>query len=315
MFSSRWTDYRFRYQYRKDFSRNNFFYKGSFEGYNYIPIKKTIEDTSLIIFIEFYEPNLYFLNIIKDAEEIKSEFTKEIIGPKYYYIDNFELNNINAIGINASENFWLYEHEHEKTYETTSKYESKKYYITNIKRNSPETKKSMVIKKKKKNKIFFAIKKYNYPIFFSDMASTYHEFFQLCQGENPTNEIYFYVAEIGLIFGRELFLPVFGSFDSYFINERDINNLSDFDFEKIKEPNFYQIYPWSGYLKIKCKEPLMLKHFRFKFDSNSDLEELDAGRKYYLNSDNVKYRKFTFNSSLVSNDLNIKITIYAIEPK
>ena len=59
----------------------------------------------------------------------------------------------------------------------------------------------------------------------------------------------------------------------------------------------------------------MLKHFRFKYDSDSDLKELDAGRKYYLNSDNVKYRKFTFNSSLVNNNLNIKITIYAIEPK
>ena len=82
VFSSRWPFYRFRYQYRKDFSRNNFFYKGSFEGYNYIPIKKTIEDTSLIISIEFDNPDLSFLNIIKDVEEIKSEFSKEIIGPK-----------------------------------------------------------------------------------------------------------------------------------------------------------------------------------------------------------------------------------------
>ena len=309
MFLSRWSNYRFRYQYRKDFSKNNFFYKGYFEGYNYIPIKKTIEDTSLIIFIEFDKPNLSFLNIIKDVEEIKSEFEKEIIGPKYYYIDNFELININAIGINASESFWLYEHE--KAYKTSSKYQSGNYYITKIKRNSPETLKSMVIKFDSKNKIFFRIKKYNYPIFFREWDQTDYEFFQLCQGENPTNEIYFYIEEISPLFGQELFLPVFGSFDSYYISVLDINNLSDFDFEKIKEPNFYQIYPYFRYLKIKCKEPLMLKHFRFKFDSDSDLKKLDAGRNYY----NVKYRKFTFNSSLVNNDLNIKITIYALEPK
>ena len=206
--------YRFSYQYRKDFPRNNLIDRSYFDESNNIPIKKTIEDTSLIIFIEFNMPSLSFLNIIKDVEEIKSEYTKEIVGPKFFYIDNFELNNLNSIGIKASENFWLIEHE-KKTYITTSKYESKNIYITKIKRNSPETFKALIIKFDSNNKILFEIEKYKYPIFFSDYFKINDEYFQLGQGENPTNEIYFYV-EIGIIFrDAELFLPVFGSFGAY----------------------------------------------------------------------------------------------------
>ena len=59
----------------------------------------------------------------------------------------------------------------------------------------------------------------------------------------------------------------------------------------------------------------MLKHYKFQFDSDSVLKELNSGKKYYLNYDNVRYRDYTFNTSLINNNLDIKITIYGLEPK
>ena len=59
----------------------------------------------------------------------------------------------------------------------------------------------------------------------------------------------------------------------------------------------------------------MLKHYKFQFDSDSVLKELNFGRKYYLNYENVRYRDYTFNTQLINNDLDIKITIYGLEPK
>ena len=73
----------------------------------------------------------------------------------------------------------------------------------------------------------------------------------MCQGESAANELYFYLEDKSLSIQRELFLPVFGSFQGYFIKDEDVQKLSDIDFDKIKEPNFYQNYDRSGYLKIK----------------------------------------------------------------
>ena len=48
-------------------------------------------------------------------------------------------------------------------------------------------------------------------------------------------------------------MPIFGHYDSFFINENEIKTLSDFNFNKIKYNNFYQISKRteSGYLKNK----------------------------------------------------------------
>ena len=303
----------FAYQYKQDFKGNNFKDLGYFLDTNYIPIKKTIEDKTLIIFIEFHTISLSLLSIIKDVEEIKAEFKKEILGPKYYYIDNFEFNNMNSIGIGASEFFLLSEQEKSKTSE--SKFTWNNYYITKKNNYSPDVFNNIIIKFNSKNKITFEIKKFNYSIFINDpLLSQNEEFFQLCQGENTLNELYFYVQIKDLKLIEELFLPVFGSFDSYYIIEEDIYNLTDFDFDKIKTPNFYNTYQKIGYLKITCKEPLMLKHFILHFD-NGNNKELISGQKYYIRDYYLKNNNsYTFSSNLVENDLNIKITVYGLEP-
>ena len=63
------------------------------------------------------------------------------------------------------------------------------------------------------------------------------EYFQLCQGDNSLSELYFYISSYEGI-GKELFTSVFGKFDAFYIKEEEIKNLSDFDFDKIKENNF-----------------------------------------------------------------------------
>ena len=304
--------YRFSYQYKKTFIGNNFIDIGYFDDDNYIPIKKTIEDTSLIVFIEFHILRFSLLNLIKDVEEIKSAFTKKIIGPKYYYIDNFDFNNMNSIGIGANESFLIYEQE--KGYKSVSTFRFQNYYITKTKNYFPEIFKNIIIKFNSTNEILFEIKKYNYSIFYKDDEIKYNEeFFQLCQGENSLNELYFYVDIDQSEDKEELFLPVFGTFNSYYIIEEYIKNLSDFDFDKIIQPNFYHTYKKIGYLKIKCEKPLMLKHFILNFDDS--FEDLDSGRKYYIKDYYIKHEyPFSLNSNLIKNNLNIKITIYGLQP-
>ena len=307
-------NYRFSYQYKKELSGNRFIDIGEFQNENYIPIKKTVDDTSLILYIEFHELRFSLLYIIKDIEEIKSEIKKEVIGPKYYYIDNFQFNNMNSIGIAGNDSFFIYEQEQKHI--ITSKYVYQNLYITKTKNASPEIFNKMIIKINSNKAILFEIKKFDYPIFWRDLFPiTNDEFFQLCQGENPSSELYFYVEEEFIHIRNELFLPVFGSFYSYYIIEEDIHNLLEFDFEKREIVNHYQIYDKTGYLKIKCKEPTMVKHFTFYYDEIEDLSELNSGRKYYFNDYDIRNRYFTFNNTLINNDLNIKITIYGIEPE
>ena len=306
-------NYRFSYQYKKDFYGNNFIDIGYFQENNYIPIKKTIEDSSLILFIEFHTLHFSLLTIINDVEVIKSGFKKEIVGPKVYYIDSFEFNNMNSIGIEASESLFIYEQE--KSYRITSKSKYQNIYITTTNNNSPEIFKRMFIKLNTNRKILLEIKKFNYPIFWRGKYSpTNDEFFQLCQGENPSNELYFFIDSENSDINPELFLPILGSFDSYFIKEDDIHNLSDFDFEN-KTSNYFQTYENNGYLKIKCKKPTMIKHFNFYFDHGKDLEVLNSGRKYYFSNYYITNENFTFNSTLVNNELNLKLTIYGLEPE
>ena len=303
---------KFKYQYKSIFNGKNYIELSTIQQDNYIPIKKLKEDSSLIISIEIsliFPYSFSLLNIIKDVEEIKSDFSKDIIGPKYYFIDFFEFNNINSIGIKASESFFLYVQEKDSMTQSTLSYQNK--YIAKTDNCRQLSFRNAIIFFNSTNEIKLEVKKYDYPIFFKNSYYSHNvEFFQMCQGENTTNELYFYLEDKGLSSERQLFLPVFGSFQGYYIKEEDAQQLSDIDFDKIKEPNFYQNYDRGGFLKIKCEKPLMLKHFVLRFDETS---ELNSDRKYYFNSDYLKRKYLTFNESLLNNNLEFKITIYGLE--
>ena len=306
--------YSIKYQYKSKFIGNNFNYLGIFEGHNYIPIKNTIKDSSLIISIETYD-NYYdwrdfnILNLIPDKiEEINSEFKQEIKGPKYYFIDYNEFNNMNSIGFLANESFYIFE---EKNGFRTSL--SKDYYhvfITSINNYAVNTFKSAIIYFNSSNNILFEIKKYNYP--FLGIDSPYYcvdyEYFQLCQGNDTLDEMYFYLLN------HDIFQPVFGSFDSYFIKISDIRNSSDLDFDNKELSSYYKKHNQKGFLKIKCKAPLMLKHIILSSRNLFDFNELNSGEKYYIQLDYYNRKNYTFNKSLINKDLKIKITIFGLEP-
>ena len=265
----------------------------------------------MIIYIKFYWQSFSILELIQNKiEEIKTEYNEIIKGPKYFFIDYFELNNMNSIGIGANDSF-LFD-EQEKSFITsisTRGYQN--YYITKTNNLAPQIFKSIIIYINSTNNILFEVKKYNYSIFKADIDSKPDfEYFQLCQGNNSLNELYFWITANIVDDGEDLFTSVFGHFDSFYIKEEEIKNLSDFDFDKIKENNFYQAYNESGYLKIKCNSPLMLKHTFLNYDYD---KILNASRRYYLNNGYIRRVNYTFDNTLINKNLQLKFTIFGLK--
>ena len=303
--------YIFKYQYSRNFKGNNFIDMGFHIQQNFIPIRKKIDDSSLIIYIELYEGYFSILELIPNIEEIKSIYSKTIKGPKYIFIDYFELNNMNSIGIGSSESFFFYEQE-SSSEKKISKKGYQNYYITKINNYIPQDLKSIIIYINSTNDVLFEVKKFNYSIFTTDVyTSPDYEYFQLCQGENSLSELYFYTFLNSLEYTKELFTSVFGIFDSFYIKEKEIKNLTDFDFDKIKENNFYQTYNETGYLKIKCNNPLMLKHTFLNFHYNN---VLNSSKRYYLKDFYIRKKtNYTFDRSLVNKTLQLRFIIFGLK--
>ena len=82
-------NYGFKYQYKTDFKGNNFIDLGNHFFNNFIPIKKTKNDTSIIIYIEYTTFTSFFsiLYLIPNykVKEIKEEYNDLIKGPKIYF--------------------------------------------------------------------------------------------------------------------------------------------------------------------------------------------------------------------------------------
>jgi len=82
-------NYAFKYHYKTDFKGNNFIDLGNHKYYNFIPIKKTKKDTSIIIYIEYTTFTSFFsiLYLIPNykVKEIKEEYNDLIKGPKIYF--------------------------------------------------------------------------------------------------------------------------------------------------------------------------------------------------------------------------------------
>jgi len=135
------------------------------------------------------------------------------------------------------------------------------------------------------------------------------DYYQLCQGENTPKELYFYYKPETT--NMNLFVPILGSFESYFIEENIIKNISDLNFNKIKAINFFYISDKTGYLNIKCKEPTMIK--RIIIGRNFDYV-LNSGNKYYYDGTNKYNFTLNFDKSLLNKVLNLKFNVYGIDP-
>ena len=185
-------DYAFNYQYKSKFNGKNFIDKGVYEKRNFILIKKTIEDSSLIIYVLFYAlyDDFTILELIPDkAKEIISNYQEIVIEPTYFFIDYFDLNNINSIGIEANDSFLFNEQEKNLKMRNINK-GIQNLYITKTNNNEPKSFKSIIIYINSTSNVLFEVKKLNYPIYTSHNI----EYFQLCQGQDTLNELYFYLS-------------------------------------------------------------------------------------------------------------------------
>ncbi len=254
------TVWNIKYQYKNDSKENKFINLEEYQGLNYIPIQKTKDDSSLILFIKYraYHSQFSILNIVKDnVIVIDSDYNSTIIGPKILFLDYFKFNNLKSFAIESNKSFIFYEQKMDYNVRINDKF----YKNFNIFKKNDEwsqLNKKGFIYLNSSDVFQIVIKKFNFSIIDNELASKAgHEYFSLCQEGNPNTELYYYKSSLLL---NELFTPVFGNFDAFFIKREDIKTLSDFDFKKINETNAYIPEYQYGYLKIVCKEPTLIKH-------------------------------------------------------
>jgi len=317
-----------KYQYKNKLKDNNFINLGKYSiiDFNYISIKKAEEDDKLILYVQAYNDESFtVLDLLKNkVEVINSENAIAAKGPKLLYIDYFSFNKLNSFGLYSNQPyFYIQQRINDESAISDIKYKN----ISII------TKRKSDILSNKKALIYFntneefklEIKKFNYPILnlefddeeyynFKDIKMS--EYLQLCQDDEPKNELYYYINNNNIYDGMEVFEPIFGEIQSYFIEEKDIKSLSDFDFDKIKETNFYKTNNKIGYLKIKCNnEPSMVKHINLNFVNvrkEEELKVLSTGKKY--NFFISKINNFTIHSKYINENIVLKFTVYGLKP-
>ena len=202
-------------------------------------MKKTKDNySSLILYIQYnyrlgYESKYFsMINLVK-SEEIKTDYESILKGPKLFLIEYNSLNGINSIGIESNETFHLYEQELQER-DFDSYYNYLNLYITKQNNLESDVLKRAFIYFSTTDLNSFKVKKFNYSIFSSTTPES--EYFQLYQPNSP-KELYFYTISNGLNEYQiyDIFSSVFGDFNTYFINEKNIKNISFLNFENIKK--------------------------------------------------------------------------------
>ena len=230
------------YQFKNDFKEKNFI---KFESYyNNIAIKKSKNDSSLII---FFKSNSiigdYSMISLFKPEEINSDYNSVIKGPKLFLIEYNLLNGINSIGIESNESFFIYEQDVQNLKYSSYKESYIRYlnlFITKQNNLESDIYQKIFIYFNSSNNAIFTVKKLNYSIFSGyNRYQLYNkptvEYFQLCQRDNTPKELYFYTSENNIYKIKEvydIFSSIFGKFNTYFINENRIQNISDLNFDK-----------------------------------------------------------------------------------
>ena len=328
LFSSDFGKVYAKYQYNNKLKDNNFINLGkySINSFNYISIKKNEEDDKLILYVQAYNDECFtVIDLLKNkVEEINSENPIISKGPKLLYIDYFSFNKLNSFGFYSNQSYFYIQQQIND--EST---------ISDIKYNNISiiTKRKSDILLNKKVLMYFnmnddfnlKIKKFGFPIlnlefddeeYYNYKDIKMNEYLQLCQDNEPKNELYYYINNNNIYKGIEIFEPIFGEIQSFFIEEKDIKSLSDFDFDKIKETNFYKTNNKIGYLKIKCNnEPSMVKHFNLNFVNDKKEEKLkvlSTGKKY--NFFISKINNFIIDFKYIHENIPLKFTVYGLKP-
>ena len=312
------TNWYIKYQYKNDSKIINL---EEYFSLNYIPIKKTKNDSSLILYIKYTNLfNLFsILNIVKDdVLEIDSDYNSTIIGPKFLLLDYFKFNNLKSFAIESNKSFIFYEQQIDYRITVTDQFYNN-LYIFKLNDEDSLFYKRGFIHLNSTDTYQIVIKRFNFSIIQNKRTSKIgHEYLSLCQGEEPKTELYYYKSRIIL---NELFTPVFGNFDSFYIKESNIKTLSDFDFRKINETSVF--INENGYLKIVCKEPTLIKHSYL--DKYYTYNNLTSGKSYIFPiidsnstirlSDTLKGKTVSLKFSIIGgkNNYFVKININGTE--
>ena len=299
-----------KYQYKNDFKNNNFISLGEHQYFNYIPIKKAKDDSSLLLYIKHKssENLLSMINIVKDdIMEIVSDFNSTINGPKFVFLDYYKFNYFKSFAIESNKNFSFFRQEMDSIIQMDNKEYNYNYiYISKHNENKPLINKRIFIYLNSTDSYHLLIKKYNFSISENDYSSNGHKYLELCQGEEPKTELYYYKSQSII----EMFSPVFGNFDLFFINKDEIKTLSDFDFSKInKTMEVISTYKY-GYLKIVCKEPTLVKH-SYIYDIQSRYEDyiLSSGKRYFFSTYYIP-KNIKLSDELIGKTISLKFSIF-----
>ena len=304
-----------KYQFKKsdsDFKENNLISLGEYNKDNFIPIKKeNEEDSSLILFVKpIIYNNFALIDLYKyKSYEIDSESKKIKEGPCLFFVDYFKFNNLNSFGIQSNQKYIFYEQQITNEIRTfTGKYENVSI-ITNNYLNTKTYRKAFILINSTGD-ISFEVKKFNFPIIYSELNGMYSnkkEFFQLSRRENTLKELYFHLNNNSPNY-YEIFLPVFGNFNSSFINLNEIHDLSDFNFNENKDNIFILEPDKKGYLKIQCEEEAMLSHFSI----NSPTKNLTSGKRFYFTGDYLD-NKYGLDIKLINKTIPLKINTFGLD--
>ena len=145
------------------------------------------------------------------------------------------------------------------------------------------------------------VKNFDYSIF---NINKYERYIQICQGDDYHKQLYFH------IYNKEIFNPVFGNYDTFFISDSKIKTLSDFDFNKIKETNFFQYSNENGILKIKCQEPAMIRHEYLGYE---EPKNLTSGKKYVFRKEFILKNSLYLDKQLINKDIPLKFSLLGIK--
>ena len=314
-----------KYQYKNDFKSNKFFNLEEYEDLNYIPIKKIKNESSLILYIKYkkYYNSLSILDIVKDEViEIKSDINSTFTGPKFLFFDYFKFNKLNSFAIETNKNLIIYEQIMDSRMHMDNIYYKNIYIYKQKEENSLMFKRGFLILNST-DKYKIVIKRFNFSIIEKEQRDRHgHEYISLCQGEDPKTEFYYY-KDYHFSFSSkifELFTPVFGNYESSFINYQDIKTLSDFDFSNPNKTKVYSPEYEEGYIKISCKEPTLIKlsfidlyYIRYSYNLTSGksyiyLLSYSTKETVYL-SDTLKGKKVSLKFSVLEPKINYQIQL------
>ena len=191
----------FEYQYKKDFKQNNFITLGKNDGFNFIPIKKTKND-SLLLYIRSYSDNL--LSIIKIIQEkvieISSDYNSTILGPKILFLDYYKFNKLNSFGVESNQSFYFYDQKISNKVSTIS-IDFKNIFISKINEATPHLFKRLFIYLNEASNYYFQIKRFNCSII-NTLLPYYppaYQYFHLFQGKiHP--KIYIFILKKNVLF-------------------------------------------------------------------------------------------------------------------